>query len=554
MSRSRTLVLLLFVAGVAAHAAWMAEWVAADERVSGSICCDLSGPVVDLVVSERTGYRTPLSPWRLHDRGGMSWLAFAVSEVQGGFSPDTLLWTQMLALGAAQAAMLWALWPIAGPWGALAAALCLPLLPGIAFAARSWAPFTIQSALLIVSLGAAVRGLDRLRWAAVLVVTGFLGASTSRLITDDLLFVQSLGLMLAASVIAAAVHGQTATARRVSRWRLALGTLLTAGLMLGAIAHAFSPRGDVRFHLSYYAEELGVQASEQAPTYASLADPRSAEALMAYPRRLSNYEVGVLWTGLLLLALPGFVLRGRGRAALLTGGLGPLLILTLVAKKQIFYVYLILPFIPAFVAIGLVGPLRRRPRAAAVAAALLVGVAVWGIDTDKPPPGSSQGTVRQWQRAVFQFPYPLTLYPQVRTEAGGSEAYLSAVLPQSCPSPLGLVVLDNDLHGALGGEPELAARLKIVLAEAGMCVSLYRQLPDDGTAPAVLWVGGDRSGSCQVSAEQPWSAAWAQAYRALDWAVVDQRTLADGRCRTLLVRDDSRWLGLIRDNVAALSD
>lgn len=557
MSRAAAaVVLLLLVIGVAAHAGDMLGWIAADERVSGSICCDLSGPVVELVVSERTGYRRPFSLLQLNEQGGMSWLAFAVSELRGVFSPDTLLHTQLLSVVVLQLAALWAVWPLAGPWAALAAALSMPFLPGIAFSARNWAPFPMQSALLIVALGGAVRGLDRARWAAVVVLAGVLGATASRLITDDLLFIQSIGLMLAASVIGGLIRREVADGRAVSRPRLATAALITAALMLGAIIGAFAPRGDVAHHIGYYAEELGVQAGDAAPTYAQLADPWSEAALLAYPRRLSNFELGLRWSYLLLLALPGFVWLGRGRAAIAAGGLGPLVILSLVAKKQIFYVYLILPFIPLAVAIGLLAPLRRWPWAQAAGAAALVGIAATGLDTEPPEQGSNVGIVRQWQREVFQFPYPLTLYPQQRDAAGRmSPDYLIAVLPKTCPAPLGVMVLDNEIEGALLGEPELAARLSVELAAAGLCAKIYRRLPDDGGSLDLLWVGGDDTGSCQVSHEQSWAAAWAQAYRATDWDVVDQRNSgADGRCRTLLVRSGSRWAETVQANLDALSE
>lgn len=556
MSRTAAAVAILFALGVAAHAADMLPWIAADERVSGSICCDLSGPVVDLVVSDRTGYREPFSLIRLHEQGGMSWLAFIVSKLQGSFSPDTLLHTQLLAVVGMQAAALWAVWPLAGPWAALAAALSLPFLPGIAFTARSWAPFPLQSMMLLVALGGAVRGLDRPRWAAVTVVAGFLGATGSRLITDDLLFIQSIGLMLSASVIGGLVRQEVAEGRAVSRRRLVLAALVTAALMLGAIIGAFAPRGDVAHHIGYYAEELGVRSGEVAPTFAQLADPWSEAALLAYPRRLSNFELGMRWAYLLIAALPGFLWFGRGRAAIAAGGLGPLLILSLVAKKQIFYVYLILPFIPVFVAVGLLAPLRKWPLAQAAGAFVLVGIAATGLDTDPPARGSSFATVRQWQREVFQFPYPLTLYPQARDAAGRmSPDYLAAVVPETCPAPVGVMVLDNEVEGALLGEPELAARLSIELASAGLCAKIYRRLPDDGGTLDLLWVGGDDAGSCQVSHEQPWAALWAQAYRATSWDVLDQRqTGADGRCRTLLIRSGSKWTEQVQANLAALSD
>ncbi|MFT4979999.1 MAG: hypothetical protein ACI8S6_005911, partial [Myxococcota bacterium] len=45
--------------------------------------------------------------------------------------------------------------------------------------------------------------------------------------------------------------------------------------------------------------------------------------------------------------------------------------------------------------------------------------------------------------------------------------------------------------------------------------------------------------------------AWAEAYQATRWEVVDQRTVGiDGRCRTLLVRSGSRWLETIRERVS----
>lgn len=548
-SRSWLLVLALLIM-VLAHGAWLLEWTAQDGRIAPSICCDLSGAVADIRNADVSGRPLQLTPWSIMNRGSMSWLAVGVGN-WAGWHEDVLLWTQILVLGLSQLVLYWALRPVFQPAVCLMAALLLPLVPGVSFFARHWSPYPVHTLILLATLGALIRSRSMTRplWLLVVSVLGWSGWVVSPMLTDNMLFLAVFGLLILPAVLRGLIWERGPRGEPVSRLRVLGGVLLSAGVCAALLQQSLSDRGNFTQNMRYYLSELGlseVAAGGPAPVYTTLPDPLSALALTAYPRRLWEMELGGLLSVLVCLGVLRLLLHGPrwARAELLGGLLGPLLLLSLIAKKQPFYMYLILPFVPA-VAAAVFAEWGGRVRGVAVAAgAAVIGVLatslVWLSDpsaqqpvvVERNPHGAHVNRVPSWQRAAMQMPYPLHLGP-LSGQLSSSDTFLDA-LGDGCQT-LPRVAWLGAQHSEVMGEPDVSARWRWRLAVRGQCLDIDHRAPPDRPPPeAVVLESGP---GCVQEPHMSWSQEWAHLSGRADWQVAAQRTLPDRRCQQLLVHD-----------------
>lgn len=545
---------LILLVGVLAHAVWLLEWVSVDQRVAPMICCDLSGAVADIRNADVSGRPMTLSAWNVVNRGAMSWLAFGVGEVVG-WSEDGLLWTQVLALGMAQLVLFWALRPVFRAPVCLTAALLLPLVPGVAFFSRQWSPYPIHTLLLLAALGALIRSrsMSRPFWLLVVGLLGWLGGVVSPMLTDNMMFLAAFGLMVLASVGRGLILARGPDGKPVSRWRVLSGSLLAGTVCVLMLRASLREYGYFLQNIRYYVEELGMSeagSGQPSPAYTELADPFSVLALTAYPRRFWEMELGTLLSVLVCLGGLRLLLRGRtwARAELLGGLLGPLLLLSLVAKKQAFYVYLILPFVPA-VAAALLADWRGRWRPVAVAAglAVLVSLAAGMIQASEPGtelrryttesqsrPGTQMVHVPQWQLSTLQMPYPIHLAPLSGGLSDG-DSFLEA-LSDSCDTPRRVVWLGSQVISARG-EADLSACWRWRFAVHGRCLDIdHHAQPDRPVPDAIVLESGP---GCIQEPHTPWAREWTQVSDRASWQVAAQRKTPEHRCQQLLVHDPS---------------
>lgn len=545
---------LLVVGAVVAHAAWLLQWVALDGRLAPMACCDLSGPVSDIRMAALRGAPLELTPWSVMNRGGMSWLAVLTGDLVG-WHEDVLLFTQVGALALAQLAMFWALRPIAPDAVRLVAAVALPLVPGVAFFSRQWTPYPLHGLILLLAFGALVRSrsLTHPAWMVLVVVLGWAGWILSPMLTDDILFVSVFWMMVLAAVARGLVFGQGPLGAPVARAHVAVGSVTAASLSAVLLKKSLADRGDFGANILYYLRELGVSdasAGQSAPVYTDLADPLSLMALTAYPRRLFEMELGPVFGVLTVIGLWRLLQHGRerARAELLGVVLGPLLVMSLVAKKQAFYVYLILPFVPALAAMALI-ELRDRARwvgwTVGVAALAFSGwsmVAASQVGAPQPQyrarttTGSMIIDVPPWQLAAMQMPYAIRLAPQ-QNQLPTADAFLE-LLKDDCQSQRRVVWLGHRGNSAKG-EPDTSAQWKWRMTVQGQCLDIEQHAPSDRPAPDAVVLSANAH--CSQDPSTPWARDWERLAARADWKVVRQRTDADGRCQQLLVHGAQLW-------------
>ncbi|MCB9777280.1 MAG: hypothetical protein H6742_01785 [Alphaproteobacteria bacterium] len=449
-----------------------ARWVALDERVAASVCCDMTAPAAQLVAFYRAPDPVPLERvLALPADGLLNWTAL-IPEALGMVGLDGLQIFQGVVLLLAQiGTWLW-LRPVARPGGAVLAAALLPWLPGVAFATRMWDPYPLQYLLLTVVGAVAVRSdqgtrLGRMALAGLLCVP--LSVS-SPVLTDGVLGL-AVGLSLCAGVALSGVAHR--------RWRgIGGGLAVLGGFFVGAVP-VFGRRQEVQTYFWYYMRELGLVAegpSQAFPSqpYVSRLDPWSREALLAYADRLQQHEVGPELAAVALVGVALLLLRRRVGSGALLSGLLPLVALSLVDKKQPFYVYGTLLAIPAVIGVGF-GPGDRWPgwaRALWVpGATALLGWQLWTVAVPSgispvdegrlpppPPPTDPGGDVR------FQHGLELSLRPGRLAEPPAELEFLRANLPMDCDRLHRVGVFDEFEYGPLA---------MILLAE-GACIDLHR--------------------------------------------------------------------------------
>lgn len=543
--------LLLLVLGIAMTWAQGLQFVAEDGRVAPMLCCDLSTNVAELVLAERAG--TPWSPSPLSwlTPGAMSWAARGTA-VLFGLHIDTLLWTQLLALALAQAATYWLVRPMGGRLAALVGVWTLPLVPGIMAATTSWSPYPIQGLCMLVGLGAVLRShsLSRWRWVVLAAVAAFVATTTSHLITDDLLAMVSIAAVGGAAAYRGLVLARGPFGDRVARWRVVVGIgvgLLVLGLLLRGAAEN---RVDLHRYAAYYAQELGIAtATESAPAYTHLAPVASTEARIAYPRRLWEMEVGPLLSVVAIIGLLTMGRRGRwGATAELRAGIAlPLFFLTLIAKKQFFYVYLILPWVPVVIASLWASHARRPPlqTGLAIAIALAWVVVLNGQATDLRTNGPRHSLVARlgalptkrvgtWQSAVFQWPQPLSLVPQLANTRSTDDTLMESLLSRehTCERPLRVLLVGPNVS-PLAGETDTAARLTWRLVTEGRCIRVQSMHNPGQPMPDEVLVWGNAN--CEVNPTEAAARDWAKLQAQTSWSIAAE-TRADAHCVRILTR------------------
>jgi len=514
-------------------------WLQRDQTFGASVCCDLTGPVSGLVVAARTDSLPWMELLRLPSHAGlMSWVALGPALLRG-YDGDSLGLTQLGLLTAAQLFAFLLVRRLSGPWPAVLAAATLPLVPGVAFGLRTWSPYPGQWAALLGLSWAVVasRSLSRPGWLLLVALFTWLGASWSSAVTDDILFLGSAGAICAAALLRGLGLGRDAVGQPVSRLRVAAGGVLLVLVALLPVLWSWGQRSDMQHLVQYTLRELGLPvagfqpwAGQEQAVHATLADPRSSTALLAYAMRLYQWELGSLLTG--LLVLPGLLtlVRGRGRAEVLAGLLLPLLVLSTLGKKQIFYVYMVLPFAVVVLAGGL-SPGWPRARVGT----LLRGVAGLALLALLGQRWERDSFARGWQppamqrdEHLFQYPFPLRLVPWTAdTDVLG--AWLAGVLPTACPLPAKV--------GCLGDELEPTDLERVV---AGQCVTTVRSppvLPPGGHEPLMdgMLVKRGQDQRCLAEPGYPWAGRAAELEADPGWRLVAQQ-LVRRRCWSLYVR------------------
>lgn len=267
-----------------------------------------------------------------------------------GADPDSLLITMLVLLLLTQLLLFDIGRRLGSPWGGVLAALLLPLAPDTAVMTRRWAAQLPHMLLLVAAASTLLRSRSFTRpWPTAGFVTVVLvGMSYSVWLTDDLLFLGAAGCMAAGAALRGLILDRGPTeGTSVGRKRVAAGAGVTLLLVAGGcwllIIH--------RLQLGYYVAESHAVQYQAAP-------PWSLHALSGYLRWMWRDAQGPL---LCVAALVGAALmawRGRGRAELLCWLLLPLLALSLIAKKNAYYLIIIYPVVPLVTALGL----ARLPR------------------------------------------------------------------------------------------------------------------------------------------------------------------------------------------------
>ncbi len=269
-----------------------------------------------------------------------------------GADPDSLLITMLLLLLLTQLLLFDLGRLLASPWAGVLAALLLPLAPDSGALARRWAAQLPHMLLLVACASCVVRSRSFTRWLPSLgfVLLTMLGMAYSVWLTDDLLFLGAAGSLALGAGMRGMVLGEgPLSGVPLDRRRVLVGGLITAALLaLGGwvlIVH--------RLELSYYVSETSADQYRQA------IPPWRPQALTAYLRLLwrDNQGPWLSLAGVVGTAL--YIRRGKARTELLAWLLIPLLALSLIAKKNSYYLAVIYPVLPLVTALGLAS-LRRR--------------------------------------------------------------------------------------------------------------------------------------------------------------------------------------------------
>ncbi len=324
------------------------RWIRLDQSVCEGVFPYSAWPLSQLIErlehGQLWGYLTSTWPPDLFSFTGVAGRALF------GANPDSLLVTVLVLLLLTQLLIFdlgrW----LGSPWAGVLAALLLPLAPDTAVMARRWAAQLPHMLLLVAAANTLLRSRSLTRpWPTVgFVVVVLLGMSYSVWLTDDLLFVGAAGSMAVGAVLRGLLFDRGPTpGDPPGRRRVALGSALTALVLAGGgwalIVH--------RMQLGYYVTE------SQAARYQALT-PWSPQALSGYLRLMWTETHGPLLCVAALIGVGLLAWRGRGRGELLSWLLLPLLALSLIAKKNSYYLTIIYPVVPLVTALGL----ARLPR------------------------------------------------------------------------------------------------------------------------------------------------------------------------------------------------
>jgi hypothetical protein len=376
---------LVLALGLAAQAWIGLRWVRLDQSVAEGVFPYGAWPLVQLLD------RLELGQLAMYLDGSAHPDLFSFTGLIGraifGQRPDSLLLT-ILALTLATQLLLAILGrQLGSPWGGVLAALLLPLAPDSGVMARRWAAQLPHMFLLTACAACLIRSRSFTRWLPGLgfVTLAVIGMIYSPWLTDDVLFVGAVGAMALGAgarglLLGRGPHPEPA----LSRLRVLAGGVVAAALLALAGWQLMFRWLD----LGYYVLEAG------DPMGTQVAPPGSWTALSGYLRLMWADLYGPWLCVAALVGLPLFAWRGRGRAELLGWALLCLVVLSVVTKKNSYYLVVLYPVVPLVLSLGLDRLPRAWLRGLAMVAVLVPAWWSWQarsfVPFEGPPPRIAQ--------------------------------------------------------------------------------------------------------------------------------------------------------------------
>lgn len=439
--------LVLLVLGLARQLQVNLRWIEADGRIGLSVFSGMTDWLCTaLAVHGTGGFRSMVFPDLL--RIDLLSLTGVAGWATLGADPDTPQIVVLLCLVAAQILCFDVGRRLGSAWAGLLAALLLGVMPEASAIARCWSPQGPQLLLLVAALDLllASRSFSRLLPSLGFVLLAVAGCAYGPMNTENILFA------LAAAGMAAGAWGRGLVGGRgplpdmpVKRWRSLLGGLVVVGLVLSGswlVHYRFMP-------LEYIFLEMGNEGYHIGP---ALWHPT---ALLAYPRWLVWYGLEPLLAIPILLGLALFCWHGRGRSELLGWVVVPLVALSLLHKKNPYYIAGIYPALALVAALGFASlPPRwqnaRRTLMVVLAVFLGVGWQSWE-QRSRATAGPQPDDGRPHLGDVFQTANPPDLHPWPEVPAKRELRFLREhIEAQTCP--WGQLVCTHGLpdNGAIG--------------------------------------------------------------------------------------------------------
>jgi hypothetical protein len=397
------------------------RWLSLEARVGEPVVCEAIWPVNDLITATYSGQ---LEASSLLAPGLISWLGMAGHALLGGGGRSLLLTMLLCMLGCQLLAF--DIGRLLGDrWIGVIAALLLPLFPDLATVGRRWGPILPQLLLLLAMADLLIRSrsLSRPPLALGVGLLGAVGTLFSPFSTHNLIFLAAAGSLCAGAAGRGLLLGRPPVpGEPVPRWRVALGSVLAALPTLLAAWVVIRLNTDP----SYYTSEAN------AETYAGAGRVLHPLFLTTYLRHIATSSAGPLLTVATVLGLAGFVWRGRARAELLLWGLLPLAALTLIAKKNWYYIAVIFPVLPLLAALGLRAiPWKGARVGAGLALVMTAGWGWWQASLGEQAPTWYR---RPMEDPALQSPAAPFMQPVTEFRWARHEALLRAALPgSSCP-------------------------------------------------------------------------------------------------------------------------
>ena len=422
---------LLLVLGIARQLAVNLRWVAQDQRVGASVASGMTWWLNEAIHlhgmgqlwAHRTGGHEPLDLFSLSGLGG--WLLL-------GREPDAVLWVTLGFLAASQLLLLDVGRRLGSSWAGLVAALLLAMVPEISSMSRCWAPQLPQIFLLRAAVDCllASRSLSRPLPTLGFAIAATAGVVFTQMKTDNLLFSLAVAGMGAGSWARGLVLGRGPLPGQVlPRWRSAL-------LGFGAVWLVLAGSWLLYWRwmsLDYYGLEMS------SPAYRTVATWWQLSALSAYGRWLFWYGLGPVLGAAMFFGLGLFCWRGSGRAELLGWAALPLAVLSVIYKKNPYYIAGIYPALLLTGVLGLRALGLRWPRLRApvwLGLALVVGVvwSQWEAGSSADAQASAHHRLPDHAQ-VFQTFHPPVLRPSDQGPDGREiELIRQSLDPSSCPT------------------------------------------------------------------------------------------------------------------------